>query len=95
MTTLMFPKLRAPVVLVHGLFGFSRVQVGGYTVAAYFYGIADTLEAAGNRVLVPFLTPTGGVAQRASNCGRTSCSIRRTNPSICWPTAWADSTRAT
>src|SRR5262245_58415991 len=65
MTALAFPKLRTPVVLVHGLFGFSRVQVGGYTVASYFSGIADRIEAAGTRVLVPFLTPTGGVEQRA------------------------------
>jgi triacylglycerol lipase len=66
MNALVFPKLRAPVVLVHGLFGFSRVQVAGYTVASYFSGIIEALEAAGNRVLVPFLSPTGSVAERAA-----------------------------
>lgn len=45
--------------------GFDRLRVAGYTLASYFPGIVQTLEAAGNRVLVPFLTPTGGVAQRA------------------------------
>jgi triacylglycerol lipase len=65
MTALIFPKLRSPIVLVHGLFGFSRVQVAGYTVACYFTGITEVLEAAGNRVLIPFLTPTGGVDQCA------------------------------
>jgi triacylglycerol lipase len=59
------PQLRAPIVLVHGLFGFDRLQVKGYTVASYFPGIPDLLRAAGNRVLVPSLSPTGGVGQRA------------------------------
>jgi triacylglycerol lipase len=53
-------------VLVHGLFGFGRYQVAGCTVATYFPGIAEALEAAGNRVLVPSLSPTGGTAQRAA-----------------------------
>lgn len=61
----MIPRLQAPVVLVHGLFGFGHVRVGGYTVATYWPGIVQALERAGNRVLVPFLSPTGGVAQRA------------------------------
>lgn len=61
----MIPKLRAPVVLVHGLFGFDRIRVAGLTVANYFPGICDCLQAAGNRVLIPFLSPTGGVAERA------------------------------
>jgi triacylglycerol lipase len=61
----MIPKLRTPVVLVHGLFGFDRLKVAGLTVANYFPGIVECLEAAGNRVLVPCLSPTGGVAERA------------------------------
>lgn len=61
----MVPKLRAPVVLVHGLFGFDRIRLVGLTVANYFPGIVECLEAAGNRVLVPTLSPTGGVAERA------------------------------
>src|SRR2546421_448283 len=61
----MIPKLRAPIVLVHGLFGFNRVRVAGLTVANYFPGIVDSLEAAGNRVLLPWLSPTGGIAVRA------------------------------
>jgi triacylglycerol lipase len=65
MSALVVPRLRSPVVLVHGLLGFGRVQVAGYTVASYFPGIAEALEAAGNRVLVPTLCPTGGTAVRA------------------------------
>lgn len=61
----MLPKLRTPIVLVHGLLGFDRLKVAGLTVANYFPGIVECLEAAGNRVLIPTLSPTGGVADRA------------------------------
>lgn len=60
------PRLQAPIVLVHGLFGFDRVAVGNWTLASYFPGIAEMLREAGNRVLVPRLSPTGGVADRAA-----------------------------
>jgi triacylglycerol lipase len=59
------PKLRAPVVLVHGLFGFSKLQVMGVTLADYFPGIPEYYSAAGNRVLVPHLSATRGVSNRA------------------------------
>src|SRR5687767_667605 len=62
--TMIIPQLRSPIVLVHGLLGFDRVQVANYTVASYFPGIFESLVAGGNRVLVPALSPTGGVAQR-------------------------------
>lgn len=51
--------------MVHGLFGFNHIRVGGVTLAHYFPGIFEGLEAAGNRVLVPWLSPTGSVADRA------------------------------
>lgn len=60
------PRLRAPLVLVHGLLGFDRVQVCGWTVACYFPGISDFLASTGNRVLTPRVGPTEGVAQRAA-----------------------------
>lgn len=59
------PKLRAPIVLVHGLMGFDRIDVAGRTVACYFPGILDLLHAAGNRAFSPCLTPTAGIADRA------------------------------
>ena len=59
MSALVIAKLRTPVVLVHGLLGFGRLQVAGWTVASYFPGIPEALEASGNRVLVPTLSPTG------------------------------------
>jgi triacylglycerol lipase len=63
---MIIPKLRSPIVLVHGLFGFDRLGVAGMTLVNYFPGIPDLLQAAGNRVLIPFLTPTGAVADRAA-----------------------------
>ena len=60
------PKLRSPIVLVHGFFGFERVQIAGWTLATYFPGITDLLRAAGNRVLVPRLSPTAGIIERAA-----------------------------
>ena len=59
------PKLRSPVVLVHGLFGFDRLEVAGLTMARYFPGIVECLATPGNRVLVPSLSPTAGIAERA------------------------------
>src|SRR5438128_10555081 len=60
-----FPKLRSPIVLVHGLLGVNRIQVGDWTLASYFGQIPQLLTAAGNRVLLPQLSLTGGVADRA------------------------------
>jgi triacylglycerol lipase len=60
------PKLRSPVVLVHGLCGFNEIRVGPWTLANYFPRIPAILRAAGNRVLIPFLSPTRGVADRAT-----------------------------
>jgi triacylglycerol lipase len=59
------PKLRAPIVLVHGLLGFGVIRVGPFQVASYFRGVPEALRQAGNRVLVPSLSMTGGVAERA------------------------------
>lgn len=59
------PKLRAPVVLVHGVLGYSQIRVMGYTVARYFPYIPEYLTASGNRVLVAHLSPTRGVSDRA------------------------------
>src|SRR3954462_3821909 len=59
-------RLRTPIVLVHGLFGFDQVRLGDWVVADYFPGIADGLRAAGNRVLLARLSPTAGIAERAA-----------------------------
>src|SRR6185437_38141 len=59
-------KLQAPIVLVHGLFGFDRLRLGGWTVMSYFPRIPEYLTEAGNRVLVPSLPPMSGIAERAA-----------------------------
>lgn len=64
-TQMIIPKLRSPIVLVHGLFGFDKLKVAGTTLISYFPGIPELYTKAGNRVLVPALTPTAGVAERA------------------------------
>ena len=59
------PRLEAPIVLAHGLFGFNRIGLGPVTLTSYFRGIPALLESAGNRVLVTRVHPTAGVFRRA------------------------------
>lgn len=63
-------KLSAPIVLVHGLFGFNQVKLAGFTLARYFPDIPEFLGESGNRVLVADLSPTAGVAERAAQLKR-------------------------
>jgi triacylglycerol lipase len=62
---MVIPKLGSPVVLVHGLLGFGLIRVAGWRVASYFRGVPEVLERAGNRVLVPSLSLTAGITDRA------------------------------
>lgn len=59
----------APVILVHGLFGFERIGFGPWTLLAYFRGIPEALRRRGYRVLAPRVHPTGGIARRARDLG--------------------------
>jgi triacylglycerol lipase len=59
------PKLRYPVVLVHGLLGYDQIRLGPFGRIKYFRGIAPHLGRAGNRILVPRLSPTAGIRSRA------------------------------
>src|SRR5271157_3083205 len=65
----MIPQLHAPVVLAHGLFGFSRIGLGPLTLTTYFRGIPEVLRAAGNRVLVTRVHPIASVEFRAQRLG--------------------------
>ena len=65
----MIPRLHAPVVLAHGLFGFSRIGLGPLTLTTYFRGIPEVLRAAGNRVLVTRVHPIASVELRAQRLG--------------------------
>jgi triacylglycerol lipase len=60
------PRLRAPVVLIHGLLGFDQVRMGPWVLANYFRGVPEVLAAGGNRVLIARVSPTGGIADRAA-----------------------------
>lgn len=62
---MIIPKLRAPIVLVHGLLGFDKIDALGTTLVNYFPGIPELMTAAGNRVHIPRLTPTGSIEARA------------------------------
>jgi triacylglycerol lipase len=59
------PRLRAPIVLVHGLLGFDRLGIWPFTLLEYFRGIPAALRAGGNRVLMASLSPVGCVTARA------------------------------
>jgi triacylglycerol lipase len=64
------PKLDAPIVLVHGLCGFDRLYTLHRPIKDYFPGIRERLEAAGNRVYTARVSPTAGIARRASDLKR-------------------------
>jgi triacylglycerol lipase len=61
----MIARLEAPIVLAHGLFGFSRLGVGRITLTSYFRRIPEALRDAGNQVLVTRVPPIAGVEERA------------------------------
>jgi triacylglycerol lipase len=64
-----FARLDAPIVLAHGLGGFSRIGVGPVTLATYFRGIPEAMQSAGNRVLVTQVPPLAGVDRRSARLG--------------------------
>ncbi len=64
-----FARLDAPIILAHGLFGFARIAVGPLTLTAYFRGIPQAMEAAGNRVLVTRVQSIAGIERRARRLG--------------------------
>ena len=59
------PRLRHPVILAHGLFGFDHVNVLGKPVVYYFAGVPAWLRAAGNTVHVSRVAPMGSIRHRA------------------------------
>ncbi len=65
----MCPRLQAPIVLAHGLFGFRRIGLGRLTLATYFREIPEWLCASGNRVLVTRVHPIAGIDFRARRLG--------------------------
>jgi triacylglycerol lipase len=62
---MLFPRLRNPIVLVHGLMGFDALRIGRFRIRAYFAGIEESMRAARNRVYSARLPPTAGINDRA------------------------------
>jgi triacylglycerol lipase len=58
--------LAAPIVLVHGISGLDRLFPARRPSSELFPGVRRRLEAAGNRVFIPRVSPTAGVATRAA-----------------------------
>ncbi len=56
--------------MIHGLMGYDRIGMGSQWGWDYFRGIVDALKTAGNRVLVPRLSPTAAIERRASELKR-------------------------
>jgi triacylglycerol lipase len=74
-----FPRLRAPIVLVHGLFGFARLRVGSLGVD-YFKLLPAAMRAAGNQVIQARLSPTAGVARRAEQLAQLIRGLQPDGP---------------
>jgi triacylglycerol lipase len=65
---------RYPLVLVHGMFGFEAVRVGGQQ-HQYFRGIRARLEELGNQVHVVRLPVAAGIRTRAAELARQVQSL--------------------
>ena len=62
------PPLGAPIVLVHGIFGFGQLKLAGVGVADYFRLIPAALRAEGHVVPeTPSLNMAGNIAERAAD----------------------------
>jgi len=56
-----------PIVLAHGLFGFSELRLHSSLPAVhYWHGIREALSAQGAVVLTPTVPPSGSIADRAA-----------------------------
>jgi triacylglycerol lipase len=62
---MVMPRLRAPIVLIHGLLGFDQLRLGRWVFGEYFYSVPGAMRAAGNRVVVASVGKTKGIAERA------------------------------
>lgn len=58
-------RLKNPIILAHGLFGFDQVNVLGKPMVHYFAGVPAWLRLAGNQVWVSRVAPMGTIRCRA------------------------------
>jgi len=66
------PRLRYPIVLAHGAFGFDQIRVAGRR-HVYFRGVPERLRVMGIEVHRPRVPPIGSVVARAE---KLSSSVR-------------------
>lgn len=66
------PRLRYPIVLAHGAFGFDQIRVAGRR-HVYFRGVPERLRVMGIEVYRPRVPPIGSVVARAE---RLSSAVR-------------------
>ncbi|GAB0143136.1 hypothetical protein EsHS_00003663 [Epichloe bromicola] len=75
----MFPQIRRlvtcieaasapkyPIVLAHGLLGFSELRLPGLPTIHYWHGIKEALTAQGARVMTTSVPPSGSIGDRAA-----------------------------
>ncbi|MFG0251939.1 MAG: esterase/lipase family protein [Phycisphaerales bacterium JB038] len=60
-----YRRLRAPIVLAHGLLGFDRLRLLGVPTVSYFRLIPDYLRRLGNEVVQTRVPATGSIEVRA------------------------------
>ena len=51
------PRLRQPIVFLHGLLGYSRIRVAGWTFASYFANIPTFNSGKNSSAIVPQVQP--------------------------------------
>ena len=68
-------RLRHPLVLAHGLFGFDRIAIGGRE-HSYFRGVTGHLMRVGAEVHRPCVPPSASIALRAEELARRVGLIR-------------------
>lgn len=63
-----YAKPKHPIVLAHGLLGFSELRLAGDMLPGirYWHGIQEALEARGIRVLTTSVPPSGSIEDRAA-----------------------------
>ncbi len=64
------PKLKNPIIFIHGLLGFGDISIGQWKIKSYFPGIREYLHRHGNRVLLAHVHPTRSIRDRATQLKR-------------------------
>jgi len=60
----------ANVVLAHGILGFDKIGLKGFTLANYFNGVSAALKQNNHKVFVPEVNPVGSIENRAEELSK-------------------------